>query len=287
MIDISVVILTKNAGKRFKKLMQSISNQNFSGRFEVIVIDSGSSDNTLDIAETYGARIFKIKPGEFHHAKTRNLGAKLAEGRYLIYITQDALPLNNMLLTNLILHLDKDPNVAGVYGRQIAYPNAKPMEKFFYKYFYPNKERIITQRDLSNLTEFYLTHTYISNVCSAIRKNIWKQIMFNESIIMAEDKKWAIDVLRAGYTLVYEPKAMVYHSHEYSFLSAFKRRFYDGVAMKQIIGKSLVKIAYSNYLRNYLIPEFKFFYKNHKKWIPYAFIYEILKISGFVFGIKC
>jgi len=280
MVDTSVIILTKNAGDQFENLMKKLNNQTYQD-FEVLVIDSGSTDRTLEIAKEYSCKVYRIKPEEFHHSRTRNLGAELAKGDYLVYITQDALPLNNDFLEMLIKPLEND-KVAGVYGRQVAYPNAKPMEKFFYSYFYPDKRKIITPKDLRNLAEFYVSHVYISDVCSAMKKEVWKKIKFDENIIMAEDKKWAMDVLRAGYWLVYEPEAVVYHSHNYTIISAFKRRFDDGVAMKQICGSGGV----ASKGISYLISEIKYLMRNHKIWIPYALIYNLARFAGFALGMR-
>ena len=130
MVNTSVIILTKNAGDQFENLMKKLNNQTYQD-FEVVVIDSGSTDKTLEIAREYGCRIYRIKPEEFHHSRTRNLGAELARGDYLVYITQDALPLNDNFLEMLIKPLEDD-KVAGAYGRQIAYPNAKPMDCLLY-----------------------------------------------------------------------------------------------------------------------------------------------------------
>ncbi len=277
-MDTSIIILTKNAGDRFGSLMEKLDNQTYQD-FEVVVVDSGSTDRTLEIAEEYGCRIHRIKPEEFHHSRTRNLGAELARGDYLVYVTQDAMPLDDKLLERLIKPLEED-KVAGVYGRQMAYPNAKPMEKFFYSYFYPDERKVITPADLENLAEFYVSHVYISDVCSAIRKEVWEKIKFDESIIMAEDKKWAIDVLKAGYRLVYEPEAVVYHSHNYSIVSAFKRRFDDGVAMRQICGSGGV----ASKGLSYLVGEMKYLLKNHKIWIPYAIVYNLARFAGVALG---
>jgi len=276
----SIIILTKNAGERFNLLLDRIFSQKFYGNYEVLIIDSGSEDETIEIAEKYNTRIFRIKPEEFHHSKTRNLGAELATGEYLVYITQDALPLNNEWLYYLTKHL-KNENVAGVYGRQIAYEDAKPMEKFFYSYFYPKTMKVITCTKLKNLAEFYISNVFISDVCSAMKKKVWEKIKFDENIIMAEDKKWAIDVLKAGYSLVYEPNAPVYHSHNYSIISIFKRRFDDGVAMKQICGnaKGGVSIGLS-----YLRSEMKHLIKNNVVWIPYALFYDFAKFMGLTLG---
>ncbi|MCD6493652.1 MAG: glycosyltransferase family 2 protein [Archaeoglobaceae archaeon] len=277
-MDASVIILTKNAGSRFEELMKKLGNQSYQD-FEIIVIDSGSVDGTLKIAKRYGCRIHEIKPEEFHHSKTRNLGAKIAKGDYLIYITQDALPIDNKFLENLIKPLEND-EIAGVYGRQIAYPNAKPMEKFFYLYFYPEERKVITSSDLGNLVDFYVSNVYISDVCSAMKKEVWKKINFDESIIMAEDKKWAIDVLKSGYKLVYEPKAIVYHSHNYSIISTFRRRFNDGVAMKQICGSGKV----TSKGLSYFVGEMKYLLKNHKIWVPYALVYNVARFAGVFLG---
>ena len=277
-MDASVIILTKNAGSRFEELMKKLGNQSYQD-FEIIVIDSGSVDGTLKIAKRYGCRIHEIKPEEFHHSKTRNLGAKIAKGDYLIYITQDALPIDNKFLENLIKPLEND-EIAGVYGRQIAYPNAKPMEKFFYLYFYPEERKVITSSDLGNLVDFYVSNVYISDVCSAMKKEVWKKINFDESIIMAEDKKWAIDVLKSGYKLVYEPKAIVYHSHNYSIISTFRRRFNDGVAMKQICGSGKV----TSKGLSYFVGEMKYLLKHHKIWVPYALVYNVARFAGVFLG---
>ncbi|GAG06643.1 unnamed protein product, partial [marine sediment metagenome] len=97
----SIIILTKNAGNEFEKLLDAVFSQS-SKDFEVVLIDSGSTDKTLEIAKGFPVRIHKIKPESFDHGGTRNLGAKLAKGKYLVYLTQDAIPANRMWLENLI-----------------------------------------------------------------------------------------------------------------------------------------------------------------------------------------
>jgi len=101
-IDVSIIILTKNAGSNFKPLLERLFSQEFNGEYEVLVIDSGSTDDTLNTAKQFPVRITQIKPEEFHHGKTRNLGAQLSLGSALVYITQDALPLNNQWLQKLV-----------------------------------------------------------------------------------------------------------------------------------------------------------------------------------------
>ena len=104
---------------------------------------------------------------------------------------------------------------------------------------------------------------------------------------MAEDKDFALRVLRKSWNIVHEPEACVYHSHNYSIFSAFKRRLDDGKAYKQITDGKLARENGLNYLRSYLIPEFKFIWKKYRTWFPYSFFYEVMKILGFMFGAKC
>ena len=92
--EASIIILTRNAGYNFKNTLDKIFSQKYKN-FEVIIIDSASTDNTLDIAKQYSVKIKKIKAEDFGHGKTRNLGAKLATGKYVIYITHDAIPKDN------------------------------------------------------------------------------------------------------------------------------------------------------------------------------------------------
>ncbi len=275
----SIIILTKNAGKNFKVLLERIKSQKYSN-FEIFVIDSGSTDSTVDTAREFGVRVHSIAPEDFHHGSTRNLGAELAKGDYLVYITQDATPLNDAWLGNLISPL-RDDIIAGVYGRQIAYTDASPIEKFFYSYFYPDKE-ILKKHD-EGINDFYISNAFVSDVNAVIKKDIWKKIKFDETIIMAEDKKWAIDVLRSGYQLKYEPTAAVYHSHDYSLISSFKRRFDDGVAMKQIFGKgnSSASIGF-----DYLSKQIIHLAKYSPFSILYALIYDLSVFTGLSLGKK-
>ena len=218
-----------------KKTLKMVFNQKYND-FEVLIIDSGYADETLEIARRYPTRITSITPEGFHHSGTRNFAASMVQGEYLVFITQDALPLGDNWLSSLLSPFS-DLDVAGVYGRQIAYNSANIIEKFFHSYFYPVEGFSISYLS-ENLGDFYIDNVFLSDVNSAILKDIWGKHKFNEDIIMAEDKDWAIHVLRAGYKLIYEPRAAVYHSHNYNLISAFKRRFDDAAAMSQICRNS-------------------------------------------------
>lgn len=280
-MDVSIVILTKNAGQNFVSLLQHIMTQELDGLYEVLVIDSGSTDDTLRTAKEFPVKITQIEPEAFHHGKTRNLGAELSSGRILVYITQDALPINNDWLEKLANNF-KDPNVAMVIGRQIPWQTTKPPEKFFYVHNFPEQKIIVKPKSSS----YYLDNVFISNVNSAIRKDVWQQFKFSEAIIMAEDKEFANRILSAGWTIIYEPSAAVYHAHDSSLWSAFQKSLDFGICLKQGAGglpksrKSVIKRAFK-----YFSAELKYLHASgYLKWLPYSIVYDTSKYLGLLLG---
>jgi rhamnosyltransferase len=282
---VSIIILTKNAGGNFRPLLEHIFSQKFDGRYEVLVVDSGSTDDTLSTAKNFPVKITKITPEDFHHGKTRNLGAQLSCGSILSYITQDALPLNNDWLQKLVDSLN-DPNVAMVCGRQIPWQTTKPPEKSFYAYNFPHYKTMLTLDSWQKSSDCYRDTMFISNVNSAITKEIWQKFRFSENVVMAEDKEFAKRILFAGYAIVYEPDAAVYHAHDFSLLSAFQRCLDYGTSLNQgvggllksnrsIVGRALKHLSeQSNYLRG----------NGYLKWLPYAILYGGSKFLGLSLG---
>lgn len=280
-VDASIIILTKNAGANFKPLLERILSQKFGGTFEVLVIDSGSTDGSLEIAKQFPVRMTQIEPEEFHHGRTRNLGAELSSGNILIYITQDALPLNSDWLQKLADHFEQ-PSVGMVIGRQIPWQTAKPPEKFFYIYNFPAHKVVLT----SGASDYYRDNIFISNVNSALRKDIWEQFKFSEEIIMAEDKEFAKRILLAGWDIVYEPEAPVYHAHDFTLRAVFKRYLDYGSALAQGT-KDLPKSQKAVIIKvfEYFSAEFRYLRANgYLKWMTYAVLYDGSKLLGLQFG---
>ncbi|MGD0355474.1 MAG: glycosyltransferase [Dehalococcoidia bacterium] len=282
--SISIIILTRNGGDNFPRLLERIYSQQYSGSYEVIVIDSGSTDGTLEAAHKYPLKLLEIKPEEFHHGRTRNLGADMAQGRYLVYITQDALPVNNDWLQKLTDNF-ADPQVAMVVGRQIPWEHTKPPEKFFYHYNFPDYRLVVK----SDAVDYYHDNVFISDVNAAYRKDTWDKYRFKENIVMAEDKMIAAQILADGRTIIYEPLAAVYHSHDHGIKDVFNKWRYFGFALRQGVcalpgspGSALQKAL------EYFIAEVRYFKANSCcRWLPYSAIYEIGKYSGLIIGKYC
>lgn len=114
-VKLSIIIPNYNSSKSIGNTLHSLIDQRVP-IYELNVIDDASMDNTLEYEKKCPIKIFKILRSEFGHSKTRNLGAKLARGEYLVYITQDAIPANNNWLANLLVNLKKE-DVAGAFGR--------------------------------------------------------------------------------------------------------------------------------------------------------------------------
>lgn len=227
----SIVILTKNGEKYFRSLLDGLYCQKGIDRAEVIVIDSGSSDATLNIAVDFpGVRLFKIPPHEFGHGKTRNLAARLAGGKYLVYLPQDATPVGRDWLANLLQPFD-NAAVAGVFGRQRARPDASPMEALFLSRTYHERPEI---RALGEGDAVSLARCFFSTVSGAVRAATWARHPFREDVIMSEDQAWAVDVMRAGHSIAYQPSAQVLHSHHYGVADIFRRNFDSGYSVRQI-----------------------------------------------------
>jgi len=275
-IDVSIIILTKNAGTLFKNVLTNVFKQDYE-EYEVIVIDSSSENNTVNIAKQFPVKIIVIDPKDFGHGKTRNFGAKIAKGNFLVFLTQDAVPRNNSWLTGLIKDLN-DKKIAGVYGKQIARDNAVPMEKFFYFKMYHDKKIVWNKNNIK------CDEIIFSNANSAVRKKFLLENPFPEKILMSEDMEWALTMIDKGFNILYQPLAIVNHSHDTSTINLFKRYFDFGVSHSEIGNvKSKSKFAGKGFFifmdtLKYLIV------KGQITWIPKAFLYCFAKFSGLILG---
>lgn len=281
MVTASVVIPTKNGGREFRELLESIRGQDVSS-VEIIVIDSGSTDGTVAIAEELADVVVEIPPEEFHHGRTRNRGASEATGDVIVFTVQDATPVDDEWLSELVGPIE-DGVVDVTYGNQIAYPDAKPPDKFFYEYFYPEESVVLGPEDTDDEADFYMDNIFLSDVSSAISRDVWTQFQFRDSIPMSEDKDFAYRVASAGYTIRYCPEAGVYHSHDYTPRSLFRRRYKDGKAFADIASEGSDEFLLDG-LR-YVQREYSYLVRNGwLSWAPYTLLYDAIYFVSFTLG---
>src|SRR5258705_13737017 len=118
MVRTSILIPAKDEALNIRSCLDSVFAQDSSGRFEVILVDSGSTDGTPEIVEGYPVRLYRIPAKEFHHARTRNLLAQLARGEYLVYLNADAFPTSQNWLNSLLANFS-DAYIDVTYGRHL------------------------------------------------------------------------------------------------------------------------------------------------------------------------
>ncbi|MCS7007899.1 MAG: hypothetical protein RMM28_11000, partial [Thermoleophilia bacterium] len=179
-----------------------------------------------------------------------------------------------------------DPEVAGVYGRQLPHENARPPERYFLDFLYGPNGRVQRLTDPAELT---YEHTLFSNVNSAIPRRVWSEYRFAESLPMSEDQEWSRRVLLAGKTIVYEARAAVYHSHRYSIAGAFRRFFDSGAtASRTYVGTAPSSArALDRAALRYARGELTWLWRTRqRRWIPYAVAYEMAKFAGLQIGLR-
>ncbi len=211
-VDVSIVIPARDEGENISQCLDAVYQQDTLYKVEIFVIDSGSTDNTLDVVKLYPlVKLIQIKPEAFGHGKTRNMGADMATGHYIVFLNADAIPVNTHWLNALIDPLKENKDMAGVFSRHIP-------KKGCYLYMVRDlqnsmpEKRIVKTRTSIGKLDFML----FSTVSAAIRRDVWQQYPFDKDIIIAEDQDWAKKVLNKGLKILYEPASMVYHSHNYT-----------------------------------------------------------------------
>lgn len=275
----SLILLTKNGGDLFGEVLAAIQGLRGIERAEIVVIDSGSTDGTAERAAAVpGVRLHRIAPGEFGHGRTRNLGAKLARAPLLVYLVQDATPVSPDFLDCLTAPL-ADPEVAAVYGRQIARPEADPVERFYLETVYPDRPEVRAWEG----GRMRIRQMFFSNVAAVLRREAWEAVPFDETLVMSEDQQWAKGVLRAGWKIVYEPAAAVLHSHHYSLAQVFRRNFDSGASLAGIAEDTPGELV--RYELAHLKAGCRAF-SAPRRWlqIPRFFAFEAARATGFAAG---
>jgi len=241
MIDVSIILLTKNGIRYLERVLKAIFAQQTSRRFELIAIDSGSSDGTLELLRRFPVSLHEITPESFNHGETRNFGASLARGEYLIFLSQDAEPANDRWLDQLVAPLEEKEEVAGAYPGFLPRRGCYPMEAreildwplISAEIGVPMVKRAIGNPEYAANPWPFI---HFPNSCSCIRRSVLERFPF-KPVNFAEDQEWAKRVLEAGFATVFNPKAVIVHSHSYPAKVQFHRCYDHGSAMRELFGK--------------------------------------------------
>jgi len=283
---ISIIIPTYNAESYLVALLEKLKKQTI--EYELIIIDSSSTDSTLLIAKDYTEHIIIIPQNEFDHGGTRTKAAKEASGDIIVFLTQDALPYSDTTIETIVKVFDNS-EVGAAYGRQLPYKDTNPFGTHLRMFNYPQKSYF---RRVKDKEQYGIKTAFLSDSFAAYRKSALEDIdWIKDGLIVGEDSYAGARMIVAGYTLAYVAEAQVYHSHSYTVLQEFKRYFDIGVFHKceewilQEFGKaegeggkyvkSEIKYLLSKHLYH-RIPEF--FIRNGMKYLGYKLGYSHQKL---------
>jgi glycosyltransferase involved in cell wall biosynthesis len=196
---VSIIIRTKNEERWVGHCLSMIFQQDFKD-FEVILVDNSSTDHTVQVANRYPlARIVNIE--RFRPGLALNEGIRASSGRFIVCLSAHCVPKDTDWLTRLLNNFKDDPKLAGVYGRQLPVSFTDPVDK--------RDLLIVFGQDRRVQVKDYFFH----NANSMLRRDVWDAFPFDEEVTNIEDRVWGKAVTTAGYQIVYDPEAAVYHHH--------------------------------------------------------------------------
>lgn len=277
-----VIIPTYNAGRQFEELMRVLSGRTLNF-LRVIIIDSSSIDNTIEVADRYGHRVLDIDNSNFNHGGTRQWAVEqFPDAEIAVFLTQDALPADTAAIYKLIAAFD-DPQVGCAYGRQLPHEDAGPLGAHARLFNYPAESRMKSSEDAPKLG---IKTAFISNSFAAYRVSALKEVGgFPIHTILSEDTYVAAKMVLAGWKVAYCAEAQVYHSHDYTIWQEFQRYFDTGVFhgreawIRQSFGQ-----AEGEGLR-FVLSEWRYLLQNGYGYlIPSAIVRTMAKFAGYKLG---
>lgn len=216
---VGIVIPTYNGEHLLPRLLGAINS--FAWQVSVLVIDSSSTDGTVNIAQAAGAKVNVIKKSEFNHGSTRDLGRMLINADIVVMMTQDVIPAGPEMLDRLV-----SPILAGQaavsYARQIPHDGAGFFESFPRFFNYPNKSEL---RGFCDVKHYGAYTFYCSNSCAAWSNSALDEIGGFGSTLSLEDTVAVAKLLRKGYKVAYCADAVVKHSHKLTMREEYRRHF--------------------------------------------------------------
>jgi glycosyltransferase involved in cell wall biosynthesis len=224
--SVSIVIRCFNEERHIGTLLEQVYRQTVREP-QVIVVDSGSTDGTLDVLGRFPIQLVRINPADFTFGYSLNQGCRIATGDYLAFASAHVIPCGEDWLQQLIEPL-ADPRVALVYGRQVGDERTRFSEQQLFAKQYPPK---------SNLDQRI---PFCNNANAAIRRSLWLDHPYDEELSGLEDLAWATWAVQRGHRIAYSAKAAVFHIHEESPAQIKRRHMREALALKRIYPDSHV-----------------------------------------------
>lgn len=280
---VGVVIPTYNAASHWGALRSRLDLQGLDPS-QILIIDSSSTDGTVQLARSAGYQYLAIPQSEFNHGRTRQLGCDYFDwAEILIYLTQDALPADPSTFSTLC-DVFTDTKVGAACGRQLPRPGANAIERHARLFNYPETS---TKRDFSSRAHLGIKAAFLSNSFTAYRRSALLQAGgFPRNVIMAEDSVVAARLLMQGWEVAYVAEAAVVHSHPLTIKQEFSRYFDTGVhhAREPWIRETFGGAG--NEGKRFVLSELSYLRSTELALLPSALFRTVSKLFAFQLGLR-
>ncbi len=221
-IAVSVIMRSKNSDWVITQALGALYSQTFKD-FELIVVDSGSTDRTLEIINQFPCQLIRIDAKSYYPGSVLNMAIEKAQGEIIVFQNSDGVPLSPHTL-QLLIDVFKDNEVEAALARQIPRPDAFSWVRRDYELSFPDKDK----------TPEWIR---LSLPLAAIRKRAWEKHHFYTDAWASEDTEWGEWAIRDGYRIKYVKDAIIMHSHNYNLKQLYGRKFVEGEADTFIYNK--------------------------------------------------
>ena len=242
---VTVAIPVLNGARYLDEVLAAVRGQRVDRELEILIVDSGSTDGSLEIARRHGAVVHEIEAGQFSHGGTRNRMMAMARGEHVAFLTQDATPASDRWLGALLEGFGQAEDVAAVFGPHEARPDAShmiksEMERHFASWGNGGREVDVQRLDrspegIAAYRDFPGQLTFLSDVNCAVARWAWERVPYRE-VPYAEDQLLGRELIEAGFAKVFHPEARVLHSHDYPALAFFRRYFDEFRSLREVLG---------------------------------------------------
>jgi glycosyltransferase involved in cell wall biosynthesis len=233
-MEVSIIIRTYNEQRHLPELLTAISRQEIDFDYETLVVDSGSTDNTLNIANNFGCRITHIEKQNFTFGRSLNIGCDAAKGKVLVFISGHCIPCESDWLAKLTA-----PVCDGIaqysYGRQVGRDTTKFSERQVFSKYYPEAGTLLQEGFFCN------------NANAAVSREIWEKYKFDESLTGLEDLKLAKTIIDSGHKVAYVAEAPVFHIHNETWHQVGRRYEREALALREIMPE--IHVGFTDFLR--------------------------------------
>lgn len=217
---VSIVIRSYNEERHIGRLLEGLRQQSF-GDYEILLVDSGSSDRTVEIARSYDVGIHHMNKEEFSFGRSLNIGCRAARGELLVFASAHVYPSRKDWLGLLVAAFD-NPKIGLAYGRQRGNEVTRFSEHQIFRKWFPDQDA--PQQ----------AHYFCNNANCAIRRSLWEQLPYDEMVTGLEDLAWAKEAQKRGVQIAYLSEAEIIHVHEENWARIRNRYRREAIALRTI-----------------------------------------------------